>query len=108
MNGGSEVIKVAIQEGASNLPLILTVITAAVAAIAAIAAWVNTFIANEARRQQLISDLLDYRYKEKMFRSMLALKNWYKDHEVWYNEHMDDEQAIDVAYSGEKSHLFRK
>ena len=94
----SEIVKVAIQEGPTNWPIILTAITAGGALFAAAAAWLNTVITNKARKQQLISDLLDYRYEKKMYQSMLALKNWYLDHKDWYDEHMDDEQAVDEEF----------
>lgn len=78
----SEVIKVSIQEGASKWPLILTAVTAVGALFAAGAAWRNTKIANKARVQQLINDLLDYRYSEKMFKAMRALRVWYDKHKA--------------------------
>ena len=109
----SEIVKVAIQEGPTNVLniviTILTAITAVGALVAAAAAWRITGITNKAREQQLmtankarelqlISDLLDYRYEKKMHQSMLALKKWYVDHKDWYDKHMDDEQAVDEEF----------
>ncbi len=83
--------KVLLEEGPINwtliATLILTVITAGGALAAALAAWrntdaarKNTEIANMMRKQQLIGDLLDYRYQKDRFDAMWELRQCYDRH----------------------------